>query len=430
MPNGHHLDQAIDNYAASGFLEITGYEEYLEGPYWQNRMSEERKPLWDEHYARMNQSTMHALLRVVDEGVRLRDVNLLYMGPGFHPVGNEISRDTVEVFLKHVNSVVLCDISQKVVLSARKALVEAGVPSHKILLAQYDISDGMGTVYNDIIDEELRHVTTEDQLDAMSEKIEKLTIDDIRRKLVAVMKKRKQVSVPNIIGGGINDKRSLRFTIDGERLPIHLAIYQMVFAGTGAAAEGKIWERFAEVTSDTEHGARKGDQHFNRSLMRSRFYRMIQRFNTAVTIRHMRKLFKDNADAPPRLAQGFTDINTTYDDEGELARLNVEQMKWDLEQPGDPEGPDEMPDPPIRTTIKGRAFWRDERDHGHGTVVLQCRLDEGGSGVLKRDRVSTRDVHGPIDAQRALPPSPPLTPAPTPDVPLPPPTSMSDIDAL
>lgn len=394
------LDNAIDNYAASGFLEISGYDTYLEEVFWPNRMSEALKSGWDEHYARINRSTMHALVRVINEGVRLQDLNLLYMGPGFHPVDNEIHRDVVDVFLKHVNSIILCDISQKVVKAARNALVEAGVPSKKILLAQYDISDGLGTVYNDIIDEELKNVTTEDELDKMSMKMEKLTMDQIRGKLLEVMKKRRVVSVPNIIGGGINDERTLSFTVNGARLPIHLALYQMVFAGTGAAAEGKIWDRFSEVTSDPERGARSGDQRFNRSRIRARFYRAVQRFNTAISTRHIRKLFRDNDDAPPRLVQAFTDVNTTYDhDEGELARLNVEQLSWDLAEPPAPEEPEERPNRPIATTIRARDFWKDEVDHGHGTLVMQFVLGDNGNGTTKMSLPLVQSA-----PQRPLPP--------------------------
>ncbi len=384
---GKLLDQAIDPFRRLTERAVRSYDQYLRQDWTENR--ETFRDSWNAHYRWMDDALACAILDVGEEqNLKRREMNLALVGPGFHPVGNEISENTAKQLLAHLRSIVVIDFSQAVVVSAMRNLMEAGVPSEKLFGMQYDITNCMSTVYGVYIEKLMREVATEEQFSAMVAKLGETDIEWLKKQLVTFlgeMGDQGQVALPEmLLAGGQNETRTLRLTVQDEPLPIHLASYQMVVAGTGAAAEADLWERFGEVTSDSERVANQSGQQTEtgRWKMYRQIHNFIAQYNTAMAALTVTKMIEDNrypnSDAVVKL---LTDVSTVYEQPSfsEMDRLHLHRFDRCLEERG------------IRVDMRPGDKWKDQPEHSHLVYDILCRRLPQEEHAAQQKEIAAQD---------------------------------------
>lgn len=380
MAEASYLDQARDRTAF--FFESTAhqYEDYLEDEYSQNKT---KHPIeWENHYRQMRKAFIASVLYLMQEkGMKQKDMNVGIVGPGFDPVTCELDEHVCDFHLSEFRSIVVIDFSQRIVRSAMDALIKAEVPSEKIFGMQFDITNGLSTIYNKHLAEGLSGVEDEEQLFRFTEQFENFNIDLLRGRLLEEQKRAESQSVKPItetlIGGGVNDRRTMKLTVDGEALPLHLVSYPMVFAGTGAAAEDRFWTTYKEAMSHSEY-QRSDEKGVDDAILASRremferVFNLIATFNTDITVKALRRVLEDNPDA---MVTAVTDISTICKEPRDtFPRLNVNELQTQLACPSDTDGVQ------IRTSIpRGEWTWADEPEHSHGIKGFEFVVDKGVS---------------------------------------------------
>lgn len=364
MPeNDLYLNEARDEWALIFDSTAQLYEEYLDGEYKGNFNS--RKDQWKAHYERMQDSFRDCIWSVVEKkGIPRKDLNVGVVGPGLHPIGCDFDRSIMRDIFDRVNKVVIIDFSQKVVRSAMDELIEGGIPHHKVLGMQFDVSKALSTVYHQFLEEKLEGITTEEELSRLTEELEKVEMQEFEERRSIAIEKASEIvrkSEP-LIDGGKNELRSLELTLGPDKipLPLHVVSYQMVLAGTGASAEDLFWNRFKEVTSDQNRGAKQESVETmrEREAMHGRIYKLIARFNTHIATLALREMLQAN---PQASALSVMDVSTNYYDEprASFPRLQPHELEEALANPTNGW-------PKISSTgSRANWDWKDEPEHFH-----------------------------------------------------------------
>ncbi|MBM3231717.1 hypothetical protein FJZ28_05365, partial [Candidatus Peregrinibacteria bacterium] len=270
MPNRRQLNQALEKSTLMILGTADEYKNYLDHEYESNYIA--RKANWDRHYEEMRTAYRGHLFSVTGRGMPLKDMNIAILGPGLRPVGRDLGLTEQRVVLPEVNSVVIGDFSAWVVSEAYKQLHdEVNLRGTPVYPMQIDLTDMGSTAYSNMIRRLLDPLQDEDALEDVSKQLGSLTIDQLQMALdnerVQMVEKsvkiidelRGRMAVPECFReGGINQYHSFALSVGPQRepLPIHSWYIPMVLAGTGAAAEHKIWETFDAVTCDPNRGAR------------------------------------------------------------------------------------------------------------------------------------------------------------------------------
>jgi len=374
-----YLDQARDRDAF--FFNITArkYEDYLDHEYSDNRSDHSAE--WDEHYRNMRGGFVKTVLSLLeDKGMKQKDMNVGIIGPGLDPVSCELDNHVCDFHLSEFRSIVIIDFSQKIIRSAMDALIRAGVPSEKILGMQFDITNGLSTTYDRFLLEELQGIETEEELSRFTEKLENLDIGMLRQRLLDELDEAERGTVipitETLIGGGENEDNTMALTVEGEPLPLHLVTYQMVLAGTGAAAEDRFWTAYREALSHTEYQSESNPDEEARREMLERIFHLITTFNTEVAVSTVRHVLRGNPDA---MVTAATDISTIRKEPSHtFKRLDVDKLERRLANP------DDNNDAPIQISIpRGGWTWADEPDHSHGVSELQFVLKKKSTPAVQ-----------------------------------------------
>jgi len=365
MPDIRFLDQAIDPRGM--YIEGTAlsYDAYL-----LERWGDFGKwypESWDRMYEEADVQ-LQRLIRSMTEtyGCRLKDICVAIIGPGFHPVGKELRRNTVRGTLRDLGAFIVVDFSQRVVQSAMADLLEAGMSARNMYGMQYDITQGYSTVFAEILQEYMKGVETEDAFDTATERLARLTFGDIRERMIGIMARRgeemQRGPSERLIGGGLNKERTLRPTVEGQLLAAHTAFSSCLTAfGTSAPAEASIVERYREVTSDENRGARPPGEETEstRCEMIRRVYQAVNMFNTGVFTRHVEQVLTDNPDAVMNVVG---DVSTIFDDLriGEVPRVDLPEVSAFCAQKG--------------YKLVSELFEGHMREHDHRHPITNMRL--------------------------------------------------------
>lgn len=372
------LHQAIDPFARAYQQTAQEYDAYL-GQEWAHNYEALRAD-WQKHYTKRDEMLADGILRTAEEqNLRRKDMNIALIGPGFQPVGRELSMHTVRLLLAEMRTIVVIDFSQRVVRNAVEDLMHAGVSPEKLVEMEFDITDALHLVYSSRIRQIFDHVQTEEAFLEAAKQVGQVTDKEMRqdasRKLHEVIMAQTEGMPDLLISGGLNKDRTYRLSEIGpgntaNPLPLHYAAYQMVVAGTGVPSEHVIWDRFAEVTSDEGHGAMEpaADRDDQRRQAFKRIHALITRYNTEVTKETVNRMIEQNhypdSDVRVHIA---TDVSTVYHEPefGKMPRLNVDDLDEFCHKQG--------------YTIKAMpaGTWHDSSDHSHEIYDIFCKRKPG-----------------------------------------------------
>lgn len=362
-----YLDQAHDLLAFYFEGTAEGYDRYLQGEYNLNR--ESHRLSWDNHYASMRGELLTGIKQVIENtGVKRGELNLALVGPGFRPTQCEIDRRFVEEQLVDFNSVVLIDFSQRVLVSAAEDLIKAGISPAKIFKMQFDITNGMSTVYKNFIRTMFSEVDTEEKLGRVAETCEEFDVDSLRDRL-SEERERAEDSVikpttTTEIGGGPNKDRRIELSIEGESLPLHLISYQMVLAGTGASAEDLIWTVYNDTVKSGECPDSE-EVRLDRKKMFRRLHKLICDYNTEIAATTIDRFIVDN---PNALVMAVTDTSTISEEhKDDFDRIDRKKLQKKLE----------VINPQIEMSTPRHSWnWKDEDEHSHDVRAFEFRLSQ------------------------------------------------------
>lgn len=356
------LDQAQDPLAGFYKKTVEAYDAYQVGDYQKNF---ERLGLWEKHYEHMRTRFADFMLHKIEGGAKRNRAAIAIVGPGVDPARRDFDKRIVDDYFSRFRSIVLVDFSVKTIRAAIKSLVDSGVSPDNILGMQYDITDGFSTVYDQYIQEQLVRAVSEEELSRATERFSSLSMKELDERLKDERQKWNGVFCGiDEIPGKLNAQRSLKLTVDGEELPLDFVSYQMVLAGTGAASEGRIWEKFAELTRGDEEPSEAVLE--DRRKMVERIHGMVSRYNTAVAFRSVRKFLQEN---PQAKLLAISDVSTIHEEPrfGALPRLNESALKGALTRAN------------IVTTIPDVEWrWKDEPGHGHGVKAYEFHRNGHG----------------------------------------------------
>ena len=358
MPtDDRYLDQAHDRMAF--FFEDTAskYDSYQRGEYLTNRVKHAES--WNNHYDHMRQELLRGIKTVIEErDVKRSELNMAIVGSGFNPVECELDKRFIAEQLEDFRSIVLIDFSQTVLAEAAQNLEAAGIPKGRILKMQYDITNGMSTVYEKFIQQMMEKTAMTsmwglNELNLVAEQIAQVSIDDLRSRLAREKELAEQQSVrpmtQSLIGGGENKDRTLALSVEGEPLSLDLIAYQMVLAGTGASAEDLFWSTYNEALQRVGETSAPTEQ--QRQIF-ERIFTLISRFNTEISITSIRDMLRDNPNAYVTAVTDFSTISKTQDHTFE--RLDRKTMESGLRRDQ------------IHTYAPTDPWvWNDEAEHGH-----------------------------------------------------------------
>ncbi len=397
MKQEHFLDQAIDPHAQFAQVTAEQYDAYLSNDYQQN--FEQRKKEWMKHYRAMEKEFIEHIFTQTERDIDRKDMGIAIVGPGNSPVGREFQDISVDTVLSEVRHLVVADFSSGVVRRAMENIHDNVSDLRRMYGMQFDLTDGYSTAYDRMIEERMHKVHTERDFYEMAEEFDNMPLADLYEMLNTTLNRIEQENadagkfpLPDVlIGGKINETRSLSLTSEGEPVDIHTWYLPMVLAGMGAAAEHRIWENFSIVTCDEERGAEplsNPETIENRITAMQRIYNLISRFNTIVATKAVRDILQDN---PTSHVLAISDTETVMKDKklGSFPRLNVNTMRNDLlnNKYGDDSAPIAM-----LTKPGGPWKWADEEDHGHIVNVFE---------FYRRGTQSSEDdsaiIYGPTD---------------------------------
>ena len=373
--NYHFLDQAIDPHAKFAQVTADQYDSYLRGEYDQNY--NDRKPQWDEHYRNIERTFVDHILSQTERGIRRSDMGIAVVGPGFYPIGKEFGDIATNTVLQDLGRLVMVDFSAEVVRRSMENVRENVDELDLLYGMQFDLTDVYSTAYDRFISDRINSVHTEKDFYDMADEFDSLGRDDLRKRLNEVLGMVEQEKVeaehyplPDVlIGGQINQYRSLALTSKGTPVDIHTWFMPMVLAGMGAAAEHRIWEHFHTITSDIERGAEIDcDQtKENRLIAKQKIYRLISQFNSIVATKAVRDILKYNPDSRVLAVTDTTTVLRGREKGGTFPRLDMHQMQVDLENTMY----DSVHSPINMITLPSRWRWKDEPDHGHDIAVVE-----------------------------------------------------------
>lgn len=373
MPIEQHeirlVDRPVDPMARFFAPTADAYDHYLQsGPWAQNQIRHARS--WEAHYDTMDTTLALRLLREAQKrGFQIEEMNLMLVGPGFEPVGNDVSQKVVDLLWKRLKTIIVVDFSMNVLRSAIRDLVHAGVEPTRIYGKQCDLTTGVSAAFREKVKLLLDGVRNEEQFCAVvREQFPKIQYEEL---MTSALMATADDQHPR--GGHercLSESRLCeRFPvrIEGDSLPVHLAMFPMVLAGTNAPAEAEIWDRWDEVTSDADRGARPHTPEVaaDREQVCRNIYRTIAGINTAIAYFAILNTINatNAADEPSPTVVAPTDTSTVFEepDYGTMERLNMRELAERLDKDG------------IHADALSPHQWRDDDDHYHNVPEIICR---------------------------------------------------------
>lgn len=374
-PNFPRIDQALDGYYSEIQPAAESYDGYLQGEYEDHYLEDGLHPQWNEHYRQMRRAFRQFLAQKVQapDGMPLRDLNVGIVGPGMAPVGRDFDDVIIDDYLSQVNAVVVIDISTRVVHKALCDLFEAGVPVEKLYGVQFDMTSRWSTFYEQCIRKWFGNVETAEHFAECTQIMRDFSISDLDQQICFQEDSIKHKPT-YYLEGGINENRTLALTIDGNPLPLHAVSLQMCAAGTGAAAEDLIKERYHEMVHRC--GGSVEEERELPGISKAVFenmHSMIMQYNTQTTHDFIVRLFRGNPEAS---VLAITDINTWYKKPkfGQLLRLDQQKLKTDLKERG------------IEATITDGWQWHDSKHHFHDINTIEFNKDDRGLSKITFDK--------------------------------------------
>jgi hypothetical protein len=366
------LDQNDDPLGSSYDHTVRLYDQYQGLEYGENY--ERRKAAWEAHYQRMRAATEQFLWRFTERHKRREETVMAVCGPGLDPGRRDFDTRLIESGLSQLRGIILVDFSRMTNASAARSLIGAGVDANRLHRVQFDLTGRMSTMYLRHLEERLRDVNTEEELaDAVSRLEGEDTVGVLRSRLFDEVTQAGTEAVQGKVTADtrsrlqalINPKHSLRLTSQDKPVQVDLFSLNMILAGTGAAAEGLVWDKYQNaLMTDAEQPVSESTLRRRRKILRD-MHAVITRYNTDVAKEMFRTILDTN---PNARVLAMTDVSTIYRDEdldvGRLPRLDVEQMRLDLEELGI--------DVTLSKPIPNWA-WEDEPEHSHEVVALTAK---------------------------------------------------------
>ncbi len=370
------VDGPIDPLSVLFEPTAADYDFYLrEGEWGRNQL--EHSDAWAEHYDRMNVIIAKRILQVSQEkGLNLNAMNVGLVGPGFQPVGHDISKQTANVILSELHRIIVIDFSLNAVRSAVLNLVQNGVSPDRVFGMQFDLTRGLSTMFRNRIGKILENVETEQEFyEAAMQQFPQVTVDALQlqlgQELLNVVEN--PVRMPgNVVGA--KSAGNLRIKVnEGELVPLHFTVMPMVLAGTNASTEAHLYERWREVTSDESRGALHPGARRDRA--RSDVYRKIHEMvaanNTEIAARIVARFLQDNTTPDNRqpIICAITDIATSFNDPhyGIMPRLHPDQCSWRVGEMGG------------NAVISHPHVFKESPDHEH--IVAEVRVTRSPESI-------------------------------------------------
>lgn len=363
------VDQPVDPMARFYAPTADAYDHYLQsGPWARNQTKFERD--WQRHYDNIDtRLTLRLLEEEKARGLRIKEMNLMLVGPGFEPVGNDISQKVVDLFWKRLRRIIVVDFSMNVVRSSIRDLVHAGVEPTRIYGKQCDLTIGVSSAFRAKVQSLLDGVQNEEGFcTVVRDQFPKIQHEELMASAMqtAVEGQILTGSAERVLSESSYTERA-PVRIDGNSLPIHLALFPMVLAGTNAPAEAEIWDRWDEVTSDADRGARPlaPDVTADHEQVYRLIHETIARINTAIAYIACRDtIAATNAPGePPPTVIAPTDVSTDFEEPnyGTMDRINVSEFARRLSLDG------------IRADAPILHRWDEDDRHSHGVHEIICR---------------------------------------------------------
>jgi hypothetical protein len=370
------LDQSDDPLGSSYADTVALYDAYQGKEYGENYYA--RRAAWEEHYNWMRMATDKFIWKVVERSRKPRnDMVMAVVGPGMQPAERDFDKRLIDTTLSELRAMILVDFSRLTNATAVRSLTEKGpMDPQRLHTVQYDVTHGMSTMYLRYIQESLAGVDCEEKLaDAVAKLAEEDTVHVLRTRLHDERDKTlKAADQPNVgwdvrmrIQEMMNPKHTLHFTANERAVPVDMLSLNMILAGTGAAADGLVWDKFyGYIASANLTGRPTPETQLN---MRKRVLRdmhtVITRYNNDVA----KEIFRAIFDAHPNArVLAMTDISTVYNDEehdvGRLSRLDTTVLSEDCLAMG------------IELTVARplpNSRWRDEPEHEHETTCATAK---------------------------------------------------------
>ncbi len=386
-PNGfpQQLDQGADPSASIYDRTAQRYDEYQIDEYTTNYQRRSRQ--WEDHYTYMRRASQYFLWRHTETYQPCHETTMAIVGPGFDPANRDYDARLVESCLAQLRSIILVDFSTLVHRRAIQSLIDAKVDQERVHPVQIDITNGLSTVYQEYIEDQLRNVgDDETSLASVVERMSKMDVvgelwDRLGRRYekIAAMRFSKMASIADTVREGLalpsSKRQTLRFTSRGKPIPVNIFSLNMVLAGTGAAADAIFWDRYESAidTTDSTSPAGVDDTQTRRRKIVTDYHSVITRYNTEVSTAMIKIILEAH---PKTRIVATTDFSTNYDSPdithgdpgvdviGKLDRIDLSRMKTDLAR----EGIEVQLDLPPKAWI-----WEDEPKHSHDVMALMAK---------------------------------------------------------
>ncbi|MDD5623375.1 MAG: hypothetical protein PHI23_01540 [Candidatus Peribacteraceae bacterium] len=331
------VDKPIDPLAVFFQDTADAYDRYLQHGEWGRNQRVHAKE-WAKHYSWMDTAMAGGIIDFSQQqGIQLKDMNIGLIGPGFHPVGHDVSPQTVKVILSKIRRIVVIDFSLQVVRSAIRDLIEGGVSPEKIFGMQFDVTRGLSTMFQQQIAELLKRVETEQQFcDTVEREFLQVEIGTLQQRLGSVL--RQLAENPTTMPGDVVGAKSageLNISVhQGEPVPLHYTAIPMVLTGTNAATEAQIWDRWREVTSEEGRVALPPGSRTERARREvfRQIHVMVAKINSEIAARVVTMVLNNNMTPqnPRPIVCAPTDFATSFNQPpfGMLWRLRQDPFLW------------------------------------------------------------------------------------------------------
>lgn len=362
------LDQAADPLAPFYQQTATEYDAYQKMLYKEN--FERFRAGWERHYADMRRVTLSQLWDFTEMHAGGRGgTNMALMGPGFDVVNRDLNPLMVSTCISQLRSIIVIDFSVEVIRDALQCLLNANVDREKVHGIQYDITGGLSTVYAQWWDEQVRGVSTEEDLARVMDQLSETdVVGELQGRLVDAITQARdgrlltlETLPPN---GSSNTNRSLRLTSQHEEVPLDYVQTNMVMAGTGQTGEAKFFRKFQEAATSTDglRGRPPSEEILSgRRQTLEDAYRIMSGYNTHILVIGTEQILRDN---PGAEVHHVTDVSTVYKDPrlkvGSLSRLDINDAKRKLRSLG------------INLNDITSWKWPDEADHSHSVHSMSA----------------------------------------------------------
>ncbi len=393
------LDQNRDPRSPLYARSADAYDEYQQHEYDTNYRT--RRPQWERHYARMRTATEIFLAQYVESekhNKARKDMVMAIVGPGLDPGVRDYDPRLVEAFLAQLRSIVLIDFSVDTNRAACQSLLARGVESQRIQEVQFDITQGMGTLYEDLLREKIGSANSEEEVARVAGELEQMDVVGELKSRYADMLVALNEAGPLSPSAQARAKalfaseHTLRLTSKGRDVPLDVISLNMVLAGTGVTGEALFWERYYAAVAQTDVSGREpADEVMERRRKTlSDFHDVITRYNTEIASEIIQLLLNTNPYPDTRIL-AMTDITTRHGDEtGSLQRLDLAELRQTLKICG------------VEVSLSNPIEnweWADEPEHSHAVAAFTAKRAAPPNGLPKSPLLEAEQsgMHQPME---------------------------------